>query len=51
MEERRGEETFLSEIITGGRVTVPHEVRKKIGLKHGDLVKIKIIKVEPGEAE
>ena len=42
--EQKEEEIFLGRIITGGRVTIPDEVREKLDLKHGNLVKIRIKK-------
>ena len=44
MEEK--EESFVRKIVCGGRVTVPYEIREKLGLKRGDLVNLKIRKVE-----
>jgi len=40
------EESFVSKLVVGGRVTVPYEVREKLGLEKGDLVNLKIRKVE-----
>ena len=48
MEEK--EESFVSKLVVGGRVTVPYEVREKLGLEKGDLVNLKIRgKVEENE--
>ena len=41
------EETFLAKVVLGGRVTVPSEIREKLGLKPGDRVKIRVSKEEP----
>lgn len=43
------EESFVRKLVTGGRVTVPHEIREKLGLKKGDLVNLKIRKAEKGK--
>ncbi|GAH20124.1 unnamed protein product [marine sediment metagenome] len=43
------EESFVRRIVVGGRVTVPYEIREKLGLKKGDLVNLKIRKVEQGK--
>ena len=40
------EEGFLAKVVGGGRVTVPYEVREKLGIEPGDLVKITIKKEE-----
>ena len=36
-------EVFVAEIISDGRLTIPLPVRELLGLKAGDLVKVKII--------
>jgi len=43
------EENFVKKIVSGGRVTVPYEIREKLGLEKGDLVNLKIRKVEKGK--
>ena len=40
------EESFVRKLVVGGRVTIPYEIREKLGLKKGDLVNLKIRKVE-----
>lgn len=40
------EETFLAKMVLGGRITVPYEVRERLGLKKGDFMKVKIRKDE-----
>jgi len=39
-------ETYLAEIDKNNRTVVPIEVRKAVGLGHGDLVRIRIQKVK-----
>ncbi len=38
------EESFLAKITTGGRITIPSEVRERLGLKDGNLVRIMVVK-------
>ena len=38
------EEEFRAKVIDGGRVTIPSYLRRKLGIKLGDEVKIKIWK-------
>lgn len=40
------EEIFVKKLVTGGRVTVPYEIREKLGLEKGDLLRLKISKEE-----
>ena len=46
MDLEEKEESFVRKIVCGGRVTVPFEIREKLGLERGDLVNLKIRKVE-----
>jgi len=39
-------ETFLARVISGGRITIPEEVRELHGIKKGDLVRVSIIEVK-----
>ena len=39
------EANFIGEIIEGGRVTVPGNIRKALNLNHKDLVQIQVKKV------
>ena len=43
------DEAFLAKVVSGGRLTIPYEVREKLGIKPGDLVKIRIRKEEMRE--
>jgi len=44
MSEGEGEEIFLARVVSNLRVTVPSKVRERLGLKLGDLVKVRIRK-------
>lgn len=46
MELKEKEESFVKKMVAGGRVTIPYEIREKLGLEKGDLVNLKIRKVE-----
>ena len=39
-------EAFQAEVISNGRITIDKIVRKRLGLKEGDVVKVQIEKVE-----
>jgi len=38
------EERFLARMVLGGRITIPSEIREKLGLKTGNLVRATIKK-------
>ena len=40
------EKSFIARIIEGGRVTIPDTLRELLELENGDIVELKIIKVE-----
>ena len=42
---RIGKTKFLAEVIAAGRITIPKTVRKILGIKEGDFVKVEIIEV------
>ena len=42
---------FPATIRKDNRITVPPEVRKALGLKEGDMLKLQVMKMEPGEVE
>ena len=46
MEEK--EERFLAKITVGGRITIPLEVREKLGLRRGDMVRATVKKEAEG---
>jgi AbrB family looped-hinge helix DNA binding protein len=41
-------EVFISQVIADGRITIPKNVRKRLGLKEGSYVRVEISKVEAG---
>jgi AbrB family looped-hinge helix DNA binding protein len=42
---------FVAQVTKGNKITIPHEIRKLLGIKTGDLMNIsEIHKVEPREA-
>jgi len=45
------QKTFHTEVISGGRITIPSYVRKKLGLKDGSAVKIIISNDEDDDNE
>lgn len=44
MSEKRSEESFLATVRGGWRVTIPIEVRRKLRVQRGDLVKVIILR-------
>lgn len=47
VEHKRG---FVAQVTKGGKITIPHEIRKLLGIENGDMVDIpEIRKAEPGE--
>ena len=40
------EESFLAYMTTGGRITIPQEVREKLGLNEAALVRVTVKKEE-----
>ena len=40
------EESFLVKLTTGGRITIPQPVRKKLGLEEGNMVRAIVRKEE-----
>jgi len=41
---------FFAQVTKGGKITIPHEIRKLLGINVGDMVDIPDIrKTEPGE--
>lgn len=36
---------FLAKVISGGRVTIPEELRLLLGIKEGSIIEFKIIRV------
>ncbi len=47
-ESKRNEETFLAKLCKGWRVTVYEQVRERLGLKEGDLLRVTIRKEKAG---
>jgi len=48
-ERKRG---FVAQVTEKGKITIPHEIRKLLGIEVGDMVDIiEIRKAEPGEVE
>ena len=46
----KGELGFFAQVTKGGKITIPHEIRKLLGIEVGDMVDIQDIrKEEPGE--
>jgi len=38
---------LMARIMREGRVTIPKDLREKLGLEHGDFIKLTLTKVEP----
>ncbi len=37
--------TFLARVISGGRVTIPEELRELLGIREGDMIELQILKL------
>jgi AbrB family looped-hinge helix DNA binding protein len=38
---------LMARIMREGRITIPKDLREKLGLEHGDFIKLTLTKVEP----
>jgi len=47
--EKENEETFLAKVGQGYRVTIPLPVREWLGLKRGDIVRVRIVEQKDKE--
>jgi len=48
MASKKPSEPFISQVIAGGRITIPKVTRKRLGIKDGDYVRVVLSKVEGG---
>jgi AbrB family looped-hinge helix DNA binding protein len=38
---------LMARIMREGRITIPKDLREKLGLEHGDFIRVTLTKVEP----